>query len=291
MVRDSDLSAKLNPGANQSLLSPLSSNPEIRRSQLIFMLVVAVGGGAILVSYVITIAVHIDERAKLWGTLEGSAWVTPYTLCMPFAAVGFFVGTVVRVLEATVADLRKATVLYAVFLSFSVAWMPLSFWAIDSAPQSALKYWLCQLDLAVVGVCAGWLEWCVVLVVLVLVVVVVLVVVLAVVVGVAVLVVVLLLLRLLMLLLLLTLVVCAFRDLVQKARAVGASPRWRWAAIGADAAGAGAAGAGAAGAAAAAAGAAAAAAAAAGHATATAAVADHPQQAGSVSYGSAAAWT
>ena len=113
--------------------------------RLLFAIVQVLGGLAVLGSYAWGIATHPNPEC-LWGTIP-EEWVGLYSSCMPFAAIGYLVATGTWWRRAEPADLGWITATYAVFLTASTAWMPLSLWAFDQGDPS-LWPWI-QLNLAI----------------------------------------------------------------------------------------------------------------------------------------------
>ncbi|TNE87425.1 MAG: hypothetical protein EP330_18335 [Deltaproteobacteria bacterium] len=118
--------------------------------RLSFAIVQVLGGLSVLGSYAWGLATHPDTAERLWGTIP-EAWWTPYSLCMPPAAVGYLVATwFLWRRDPHSEGYRRTTVWYAGFLAASTAWMPLCFAALDHSRASLLPAIQAVLALAAV---------------------------------------------------------------------------------------------------------------------------------------------
>jgi len=124
-----------------------------------FLIILVVGGAAVLGSYVHGIATHPETRNEVWGSVPES--LKPlYTVSMFTAAAGWMLFTSYLFFRLPPAqtriagglDYRAFVVLQAVALVGSALWMPLTFLYLD-APSAGL-WWLIRIDLLGVGLAA-----------------------------------------------------------------------------------------------------------------------------------------
>lgn len=116
----------------------------------------AVGGAAVLGSYVHGIATHPETRNDLWGTMPPELQAV-YGVTMWLAAAGYFFFSYQFFVRTDADEVRFGgfgfgliNALYALIMVTSTLWMPLTFAYFDS-PSSAL--WLTiRVDLLLVGV-------------------------------------------------------------------------------------------------------------------------------------------
>jgi hypothetical protein len=123
-------------------------------SRLAFSAVQVIGGVSVLGSYAWELSAHPGQGALLWGSIPESWW-EPYSLCMPFAAVGYLVAS--GVLWWHDRGLGPLAASFAVFLAASTSWMPLCFLLLDG---HAPGLWpVIQGALALAGVACGVIAW------------------------------------------------------------------------------------------------------------------------------------
>ena len=126
-------------------------------NRLLFAIVQVVGGLSVLGSYAHGAVTHPDTVERLWGTIPEVLW-TPYSLCMPPAAVGYLVATWMLWRRSPNAEgYRRTMAWYAGFLVTSAVWMPLCFAALDHQRASLLP--VIQIDLALAGGFALAVAW------------------------------------------------------------------------------------------------------------------------------------
>jgi hypothetical protein len=129
---------------------------EMNRQKLLMLLIILVGGTAVMISYVYPIATHPEYVEPAWGG------VTPdirrlYVPSMFLAASGYFFFTYFLLFRLDPDRVRVAgrlgfwvfNVLYAAILLGSALYMPLTF-AFLARPAMSL-WWLIVLALVVVG--------------------------------------------------------------------------------------------------------------------------------------------
>ncbi len=123
--------------------------------KIIWILIILLGGCAVIGSYIHGFLTHSNAPRILWGGVPAGLR-TLYTTCMLVAAAGYFalVNFVVRL------DPRETTVfgrfgfgifniLFLFVLVPSALWMPLTFLTIERS--SATLAWIVRLDLALVA--------------------------------------------------------------------------------------------------------------------------------------------
>ena len=121
-----------------------------------FLIILIVGGAAVLGSYVHGLATHPDTRNSVWGGVP-EVLKPLYTVSMLTAAAGWMLFTSYLFFRlppsqtSTAGGLgyRAFVALQAVALVGSALWMPLTFRYLD-APNAGL-WWLIRLDLLAVG--------------------------------------------------------------------------------------------------------------------------------------------
>ena len=112
------------------------------RTHLVFAWVQVVGGLCVLGSYAQGISSHPETAQLLWGAIPEQVW-TPYSLCMPPAALGYLVlAWVLWTRLPETASLVTCTGWYVLFLGCSTAWMPLCFQLLDGG--SSMLWWPIQ---------------------------------------------------------------------------------------------------------------------------------------------------
>jgi hypothetical protein len=132
-------------------------------TQVRFIALLAVGGTAVLGSYVHGIATNPETRGLVWGDVPES--LKPlYTVNMFLAAGGWFAFTSYLLFAVRPAEVRVGPFGYGLFVAAqavalfaSALWMPLTFQFLD-APSSGL-WWLIRLDLLVVGIASLAILW------------------------------------------------------------------------------------------------------------------------------------
>jgi hypothetical protein len=126
------------------------------RARLRLLVLIALGGAAVLGSYLLTFS-RPDAGAVLWGGVP-EAWKGFYTLNMFLAAGGFFPFTLLFLLAdparfafAGGRGHRTLFWLYFLVLIPSALWLPLTYAFADSGGNMAL-WWAVRVDLALVAV-------------------------------------------------------------------------------------------------------------------------------------------
>ena len=121
----------------------------------VWLAINAVGGAAVLGSYVHGLATHPDTRNDLWGTMPPELQAV-YGVTMWLAAAGYFFFSYQFAVRTDVGEVRFGgfgfgliNVLYAVIMVCSALWLPLTFAYFDN-PSGGL--WLTiRVDLLLVG--------------------------------------------------------------------------------------------------------------------------------------------
>lgn len=117
--------------------------------RVLFAVIQVVGGLAVLGSYAWGLGTQVEPQ-RLWGEIPESWW-TPYSLCMPPAALGYLVATWQLWRREIDENYLRVVAYYTGFLMASAAWMPLCFAALDGRPELAV---VIQVDLALAAACA-----------------------------------------------------------------------------------------------------------------------------------------
>ncbi len=127
--------------------------------KIAMIVIMVLGGAAVLGSYVHGLATHSETSNELWGGVP--LWLQPfYTVSMFLAAAGFFPMASFLIFRVDPEQTRIAGRfgfgLFNWLLTFitvpSALWMPLTFAMLEQ--PSALLWWAIRVDLAVVGVAA-----------------------------------------------------------------------------------------------------------------------------------------
>lgn len=129
------------------------------------LLLIGIGGTAVLASYVLAFAFEPAIRGALWGDLPEGTVRRIYTVNMLLAAASFFPATIVLGFATPLESFRRTTGLpfrallgaYAAILIPSAAWLPLTALYIQS--PTAPLWWAIRLDLLAVGMGASVLGW------------------------------------------------------------------------------------------------------------------------------------
>lgn len=129
------------------------------------LLLIGIGGTAVLASYVLAFAYDPAIRGALWGDLPEGTVRSIYTVNMLLAAASFFPATIVLGFATPLESFRRTTGLpfrallaaYAAILIPSAAWLPLTALYLQSA--TAPLWWAIRLDLLAVGIGASVLGW------------------------------------------------------------------------------------------------------------------------------------
>jgi hypothetical protein len=128
----------------------------MQAKKLVLIIIVLIGGGAVLGSYAYGVLAHPGAGEILWGGVPQG--IRPlYTACMLLAASGYFAFTYFILFRLDPGDTRLArrfgfgafNVLYAAILIPSALWMPLTLLAVEGSSPAAL--WLVKIVLWVVG--------------------------------------------------------------------------------------------------------------------------------------------
>ena len=99
--------------------------------QIVFLIVNAIGGIAVLGSYAIGLGMFPEYREALWGEVRGTLR-TGITISMLFAALGYLAFCYVALFQNGLSDFNKVnwfnqytvSVLIAIFLISATFWMP-----------------------------------------------------------------------------------------------------------------------------------------------------------------------
>lgn len=129
------------------------------------LLLIGLGGTAVLASYVLAFAYEPAIRGALWGDLPEGAVRTLYTVNMLLAAASFFPATIVLGFKTPLESFQRETGLsfsvllaaYAAILIPSAAWLPLT--ALHLQSPSTPLWWAIRLDLFAVGIGATLIGW------------------------------------------------------------------------------------------------------------------------------------
>lgn len=116
----------------------------------------AIGGAAVLGSYIHGLATHPETRNQLWGTMPPELQAV-YGVTMWLAAAGYFFFSYVFFVRTDAGSVRFGSygfglinALYALIMVTSTLWMPFTFAYLEN-PSSVL--WLAvRIDLLLVGV-------------------------------------------------------------------------------------------------------------------------------------------
>jgi len=129
------------------------------------LLLIGIGGTAVLASYVLAFAYEPAIRSALWGDLPQGTVRRIYTVNMLLAAASFFPATILLGFATPLDSFRPMTGLpfrallaaYAAILIPSAAWLPLTALYLQS-PAPPL-WWVIRLDLLAVGIGASVVGW------------------------------------------------------------------------------------------------------------------------------------
>ncbi len=129
------------------------------------LLLIGIGGTAVLASYVLAFAYEPAIRGALWGDLPEGIVRRIYTVNMLLAAASFFPATSVLGFATPLDSFRERTGLpfrallaaYAAILIPSAAWLPLTALYIQS--PTPLLWWAIRIDLLAVGIGASVVGW------------------------------------------------------------------------------------------------------------------------------------
>lgn len=128
----------------------------MHKQKLLLLIIILIGGSAVLGSYVWGTLTHPDLIDAFWGGVPASVRLA-YTVGMFLGAAGYFVYTTLILFLLPAQTTRLAgrfgyglfILLYLGILIPSALWMPLTFLAIEQA--SPLLAWLVRLDLVLVA--------------------------------------------------------------------------------------------------------------------------------------------
>ena len=131
--------------------------PDMHRQKKAWLAINAVGGVAVLGSYVHGLATHPDTRNALWGTIPDELKAV-YGVTMWLAAGGYFLFSYYFLVRTDAEQVRfgnrfgfgLVNALYAVIMVTSALWMPLTFAYLDS-PSPGL-WFAVRADLLGVGI-------------------------------------------------------------------------------------------------------------------------------------------
>lgn len=131
----------------------------------LLLILIGVGGLAVLGSYALAFATEPDIRAALWGDLPEGTVRSLYTVNMLLAASSFFPATIALGFATPLESFREQTGLsfrtllwaYVAILIPSAAWLPLT--ALYLKSPSATLWWVIRLDLFAVGAGATLVGW------------------------------------------------------------------------------------------------------------------------------------
>jgi hypothetical protein len=129
------------------------------------LLLIGLGGTAVLGSYVLALVYEPEIRGALWGGIPEGALRTFYTINMLLAAASFFPATAALGFATPIDafrerigfDFEALLAAYAAILIPSAAWLPLTAFYIQR-PSDAL-WWTIRIDLFAVGAGATMLGW------------------------------------------------------------------------------------------------------------------------------------
>jgi hypothetical protein len=129
------------------------------------LLLIGLGGAAVLGSYLLAFAYAPEIRSALWGGIPEGALRSFYTVNMLLAAASFFPATAALTFATPIDAFRERVgfgfealiAAYAAILIPSAAWLPLT--ALYIQEPSNTLWWMIRITLFTVGAGATMLGW------------------------------------------------------------------------------------------------------------------------------------